>query len=505
MRAGLASALLVVLLPLLPLPARAAPLTEPLLEGAEAVLAHQKKRGLERLQHAALLASDDLDVQAAVGAGALTLGDRKMAQRVLRRVPRMAAYLAMAELDGPGGLSRAGTVLARHAEQKDAEPTALFLASLAFARAGESDRAHQLLDRAVKTAEGPLDVAFAPDPAVVMARAILAVATREGVADDATVRLATALFSAGRRGEAVRLAEKAVATPATRAAGLRVLVLVENAAEARRSLARIDRILAEDPRAEDAQVAKLVLLVRLGEYERAERVLEAMGPVEAAELTGELERARAELSLAKKRDPLLALEAAEAAARADPKSDATIAVLIRALLAADKVGRAEAFALALYKRRPRDVDPFELFALVSAAKGEPKKADDNRLRSQGYRRERERLERAVSAREEVLRAVRDASTAVGPVALEALRGEYPTLSLPVDLALARSATPGFARVARERILATCAPVFPRLLDRNRGWDTVTIAVSLYGESENLDAFLSAADPTRCQPAGPVRK
>jgi len=180
-------------------------------------------------------------------------------------------------------------------------------------------------------------------------------------------------------------------------------------------------------------------------------------------------------------------------------------VLIRALLAADKVGRAEAFALALYKRRPRDVDPFELFALVSAAKGEPKKADDNRLRSQGYRRERERLERAVSAREEVLRAVRDASTAVGPVALEAVRGEYPTLSLPVDLALARSATPGFARVARERILATCAPVFPRLLDRNRGWDTVTIAVSLYGESENLDAFLSAADPTRCQPAGPVRK
>ncbi len=486
-------------------PASAAPLTEPLLEGAEAVLAGQRKIGLERLQHAALLASDDLDVQAAVGTGALTLADRAMAQRVLRRVPQMAAYLAMAELDGPGGISRAGTVLSRHAETKKPDPAALFLASLAFARAGEMDRAHQLLDRAVKSAEGPLDVAFAPDPAVVMARAVLAVAEREGLADEATVRLATALFSAGRRGEAVRLAEKAIKVPATRAAGLRVLVLVENAAEGRRTLARIDRILAEDPKAEDALVAKVVLLVRLGELDRAERALESLGTVEAKELEGELERARAELSLAKKRDPLLALEAAEAAARADPKNDPTIAVLIRALLAAGKVGRAEAFALALFKRKPRDVDPFELFALVSEAKGEAKKAAENRLRSAGFQRERARLEKAVAAREEVLRAVRDAEGGLGPVALEAVRGEYPTLSLPVDLAVARSATPGFARVARERVFAACAPVFTRLLNRNIGWDTVTIAVSLYGNSQNLDAFLSAADPTRCQPAGPVRK
>lgn len=488
-----------------PAGAPAEALTGPLLEGAEAVLKGQRKRGLERLQHAALLASEDLDVQAAVGTGALTLGDRAMAQRVLRRVPRMAAYLAMAELDGPGGISRAGTVLARHADTKSPDPAALFLASLAFARAGETDRAHQLLDKAVKTAEGPLDVAFAPDPAVMMSRAVLAVAAREGATDEATVRLASALFEAGRRGEAVRLAEKALKVPATRAAGLRILVLVENAAEARRSLARVERILADDARAEDALVAKVVLLVRLGEYDRAERALEALGSVEADDLSAQLERARAELSLAKKRDPALALEAAEAAARADPKNDETIAILVRALLAAGKVGRAEAFALALFKRRPRDVDPFELFAQVSEAKGEPKKVAENRLRSAGFQREHQRLEKAVSAREEVLRAVRDAEGGLGPVALEAVRGEYPTLSLPVDLALARSATPGFARVARERILASCAPVFTRLLDRNRGWDTVTIAVSLYGDSQNLDAFLSGADPTRCQPAGPVRK
>jgi len=480
------------------------PLTEPLLLGAEAVLSGDKKLGLERLQHAALLASDDLDVQAAVGAGALTLGDRPMAQRVLRRVPRMAAYLAMAEQDGPGGLSRASGILSKAADIKDPDPTVLFLAALAYDRSGQNAKAQELLGRALKSSESALDVAFAPDPAVAMTRAILEVARREEKTDEATVRLATALFGAGRRGESVRLAEKAVAVPATRAAGLRVLVLAENAAQARRSLTRIDRILAEDPKAEDAQVAKVVLLVRLGEIARAERALEALGPVDAPELRSELDRARAELLLAKNADPEQALEAAESAARSDPKSDEAIGILVRALLAAGKIGRAEAFALALYKRKPRAVDPFDLFMRVAAAKGEKGKVEDNRLRSAGFQREKARLDLAVSAREEVMRAVRDAEGGLGPAALDAVRGEYPSLSLPVDMALARQANAGFARAARDRILASCGPVFQRLLTRNLGWDTVTIAVSLYGKSENLDAYLSGPDPTRCQGGGPKK-
>ena len=51
---------------------------------------------------------------------------------------------------------------------------------------------------------------FAPDPAVPLVRAVLRVAEREGAAEAALPALSMALFRAGRRGEAVRLAEKAL-------------------------------------------------------------------------------------------------------------------------------------------------------------------------------------------------------------------------------------------------------------------------------------------------------
>ena len=480
-------------------PAESQKLAPALIEGAVKVL-ELDKHGLEDLQRAAVAAADDLDVQAAIGAGALVLGDRITAQRVLARVPAMAAYYAMSEFGGAGGSSRATTTLSRAAQvpDKEASATALFLAALAFYRAGQPEKAHEILKRALTVAGSSLDEAFAPDPAVPLARAVLRIAEREGAAEEALPALSMALFRAGRRGEAVRLAEKALRSPSTRPAGLRVLVLAENAAEARRALGRAEKILAEDPRAEDAQVAKVVLLVRLKDYARAEKALEALGGVQGADLESDLERARAELLLAQKRDPASALDAAEAAARADPKSDEAVAVLVRALLAAKKLDRAEAFALALYQRRPRAVDPFGLFAEVAEAKGQKAKAQQNRLRSQGFLAERARLERAVEAREEVLKAIRDAEGGLGPAGLDALRGEYPTLSLAADLALARSGSTGFQAAARDRILAACAPMLPRFLTRNRGWDTVTIAVSLYGESENLDAFLSGPDPSRCE-------
>ncbi|MFO0729077.1 MAG: hypothetical protein U1E65_35180 [Myxococcota bacterium] len=474
-------------------------LTGSLVAAAEAVLALDKK-GLDSLNRIALEAPDDLEIQGVIGTAALVLGDRLAAERILGRVPSMAAYLAMAELMGQGGNARANTTLSRAASlpDKEASPTALFLASLAFYRAGQPERAHEILKRSLKLSESALDEAFSPDPAVPMVRGILRVAEREHAGAEAVSPLAMALFRAGRRGEAVRLAEKALADPETRAAGLRVLVLAENAAEARRALARAEKLLADDPKAEDAQVAKIVLLVRLRDYARAEKALEALGPVHDAELESDLMRAKAELMLSQKRDPAEALEAAEAAARANPKSDEAIATLVLALLAAKKVDRAEAFAGALYKRRPRAVDPFALLAVVAEAKGQKARAEQNRLRSKGFLGERARLEQAVEAREEVLKAVRDAEGGLGPHGLDALRGEYPTLSLTPDIALARSASPGFQAAARDRILAACAPMFPRFLSRNRGWDTVTIAVSLYGETENLDAFLSGPDPSRCE-------
>ncbi len=484
-----------------------AALVQGLLDGAEAVLRGEKRAGLAALGRAAILSGEEADVQGALGAGALSLGDRTTAKRVLARVPRFATYLAMAEHDGAGGLSRAQTTLVRHAalDDRSVEPSALFLLALAFERAGDREKAHQHLRRALTLARSTVDEAFAPDPAVAMARAVLRVAAREGQEDRAIGRLAPALFAAGRRGEATRLAEQALSRPATRTAGLRVLVLVENAAEARRALSRVERVLAEEPSAEDAKVARFVLLVRLGEKARAEKLLDALGAVTDRGLEVDLERARAELLLGSGRDVDAALEAAEAAVRADPKSDEAVAVLVRALLAAKKHDRAEAFAGALLRRRPRAVDPYALLAEVAEAKGQTSVAASSRLRSKGFVGERTRLERAVSAREEVLRVVRDAEGGVGAHGLDALRGEYPSLSLAADLALAKHGAPGFAAAARDRVLSACVDELGRFLSRNRGWDAVTIAVSPYGESENVDAFLSGPDPSRCQGRGSAPK
>lgn len=484
-------------------PPPADPLIADLRAGALAAIAGEARRANDHFDRAVLLAPELRRVQEAAGTAALLLGDRARARRILSRTPRMATYAAMAQLDGPGGLTRATTTLSSQvrAAPKDHVAGALFLAALAFARVEQSDRAHELLKRALELAPSPLDESFAPDPAVAMVRSVIAaVEERGGETAELKVELAVALFDAGRRGEAVRIAEQGIGDPKTRAASLRILVLAENAVFARRALERVERLLREDRDAADAQVARGVLLARLGEHARADQALEAVAGIDVPELQSERDRARAEILLAAGKDPGAALELAEAAVRADPKSDAAVGVMIRALISAGKAGRAEAFVGALLKRKPKDVDPFALLAAIHEARQEPKKAAENRLRSRAFSAEKQKLEHEVELREQVLRAVRDAESGLGATGLEALRGEHPALALPIDLALVKSASPGYARAARDRILAACAPALSQLLGQRRGWDRVTVKVSLYGQSESLDAPLSAADPGRCRVA-----
>src|SRR5687768_13612319 len=62
----------------------------------------------------------------------LLKGQRSSARLALQNEPKLAVYLAMAEMEGAGGLGRAREVLARAARSPDAAPGVLFLASLAF-------------------------------------------------------------------------------------------------------------------------------------------------------------------------------------------------------------------------------------------------------------------------------------------------------------------------------------------------------------------------------------
>jgi hypothetical protein len=54
---------------------------------------------------------------------------------------------------------------------------------------------------------------------------------------------------------------------------------------------------------------------------------------------------------------------------------------------------------------------------------------------------------------------------VGAHGLDALRGEYPSLSLAADLALAKHGAPGFAAAARDRVLSACVDELVRFLSK----------------------------------------
>jgi tetratricopeptide (TPR) repeat protein len=475
---------------------------------------------IDKLERAATIAPEFPGVQEALGATALFLGDITRARRVLGRLPNMSLYLAMAESEGPGGLARADTVLSAETKRpdKEADPGALFLAALAFQAAGQSDRANELLKRALGKVPSVLDDSLSPDPASAMVRAVLLSldAAKVPEATHALVPLAAVLVEEKRRSLAVMVADRCLKSADTRPGGLRVLVLVENETEARHALGRVEQLLRDEPDAEDAKVARVILLFRSGQLERAKRALEQIGGLTEKDLASEIEEVRAEISLGSPApgakdgarrprarpvstgaDPAVALEAAEAAVRAYPSSDTAVFVMVRALIAAGKLDRAEAFAGALLKRKPKAVDPYALMEEIAEAKGQVRQASEMHLRSQAFSKEKGKLDHAVKEREEIFRAVRDAEGGVGVVGFEALRAEHLALSLPIDFALAKSGSPGFARAARDRILAACTPKLRAMLTNRRGSDFVTISFSPYGVVETVEAPLSAADPGRC--------
>ncbi len=397
----------------------------------------------------------------------LVEGRRSSARLALDGSVELAVYRAMAELDGPGGIGRAREVLAKAAESPDAPAGALFLGALAFQASGARAKADALLVRALARAPSALDDAFAPDPAAALVRLVASSAPQ-----GEKRRLARALLDAGRRSAAIALADSI---------------------DAREIL--VDAWAPIDPRralrfADDAEW-KARLHWRLDEKDQAKR--------ELAEMKGEsasMERLRAEVLLDAQR-PSEALDAAQEAARLDPKSDDAVRLVAEALLATRAYDRAAAFAEELLRRRPLEIDPFGLLARIDVERKRAREVPALEARSKGHRQEREKLDKARRRREAILSAVRDAEGGLGVTGLEAVRTADPTLSLPIDLALARLGRSGTARAARDRILATCAADLKKLLSHPGAWDRVEVDVSPYGRAQKAEAPLSAADPGRC--------
>jgi tetratricopeptide (TPR) repeat protein len=426
-----------------------------------------------------------------MGIAALLVGDKALARTLLAKEPHAALYLAMAQ-EGAGSTSRAKEILAAHAKLPNAEvdPGALFLAALAFHAEGHRDTADEVLSRALVLASDALDDAFAPDPAVGLVRAALAAIPAES-REATTERFAQRLLTIDRRHEAIRLAN--TLTGAKRA---RILLAAYKDADPRRALDEADRVLKLEPADEAAAIERLEIHIALSHAAEARRLVAAIGPVSDAN-RARFDRARASVALEKDGDKKEALDAAQSAATHDPKSDAGLLLLSRALLENGNLDRALSFADALYDRRPTDVDPFEILRAIHEAKGDRSKAGHVALRSEGFRREKERVFDAIARREKVIRAVRDADAGLGSAGLEALRGEEPLLSLPVDLALARLGKAGQKHAARDRILGACSKNLAHFLETTSGYGRYQTSISPYGDVQTVTIALTAADPARC--------
>lgn len=442
---------------MIPFALLAAAPSDTLVAAAEAAIAQDRETAIAALDRSR--ASDRVR-----GLAMLVLGDLRSARSLLS-AKESPVYFAMAQAEGAGGIGRARQTLARASEVEPAGAGELFLAALAFASAGGRDRAHVLLDRAITSSDGALSEAFAPDAAVGLARAVLEVDRSA----EARARLGRALLRAGRRAETIRMADD-------------------------------DEILAEawepiDPRKALAHAKspsmRAELSLRLGELDRARAVFAERDAVDARGM-----RVQAELFISEGAAEK-ALDLAEQAARLEPKSIHSPRLVAEALFLAKDYDRAAAFAAEVLRRRPFEVDPFALVAKIDGARGRTRELRALELRSQGLDRDRMKVERERKRREDVIRAVRDAEAGLGETGLEAVRGKDAALSLPVDLALAKSARPGTARAARDRILAACADDWVKLLTSKGAWDRVRVEVSPYGRAETVTAPLSAADPARC--------
>ena len=396
----------------------------------------------------------------AVGLIHLLNGQKSSARLSLAGEPQLAAYLAMAQLDGAGGLGRARETLAK-AAAAEATPEVLFLASLAFQLSGDGAKADQLLARALDRSASVLDESFAPDPAVALAKLF----------PDHRPELARLLLAHGRRGAAIRMAEKIEEKE----------VLVE-------AWAPIDPRRALRYAGDAGWRARLHW--KLGEKEKAKAALLE------AKSSPEIERLRAAI-LIDEQKPSEALDAAQEAARLDPKSDEAVRLVVEALMATGAHDRAHAFAEELLRRKPIEIDPYGLLAGIQAERKHEREVAALEARSKGHRQEQEKLEKARRRREAILAAVRDAEGGLGTTGLEAMRGADPELSLPIDLATAKLGRSGTARAARDRILAACADDFRKMLSPKGTWDRVRLDVSPYGKVQKAEVPLSAADPGRC--------
>lgn len=391
--------------------------------------------------------------------------------------PGFEAERAMAQKPGRGGLGRARTTLAKAAEQSDATATTLFLAALAFDGAGQSKKAHELLSRAVKKA-GALSPAFAPDPAAALPRAV---ELAGGTASDPA--LARCLAASGRAASALAVAEDAV--------GLEVWSRIDE----REALRFASRTKDDEGRA-----AYIELLIRTGNTPKARRLL---GEVDDPSRHAAFARAAARFAIDDE-EARAAVSLARAAARADPKNDRGVALVVEALLVAKKPDQAAAFADELLRRRPADVDPFALIARVQEARGRTRLVRAERLRSEAFLAGKKRRRAAVERREAIFSAIRDAELSKSATGLAALAREDVTLSLPVDLALARHGKPGTARAARDRILAACSRHLTTFLERRDPWEQLPARLTNYAKPRDVVLQLSAADPARCKRAAPMK-
>lgn len=473
------------------------PVAELVIEAMQEALRDDGKAAERSLTRAAAFHPRAADVDVVRGMVRLHLGLRAQARRDLPERGRWAAYRAMAEAGERGGLGRARSVLARAAEAPDADAATLFLAALAFADAGQPDRADALLARAVKRADGALDDALGPAPAQGLAEAVQ-VALRDLIPDDeATVRAAEVLIAAGHRGVGLGLLRR---LPTSKQWRLRALVarldaLRAVAPEAARVAAQA--VLEVDAAHPAARLALAELAVAEGDLADARRQLEGVTFTEGP-ARSRAGRVRARLALADK-EGQAAFRAAKEAVLADPKSHEARALLARSLLMTGSVEQAAEVAEDLLRKAPTEVDPFGLLADVRAAQGRTRQVEALELRSQGFRRERAKQTALRASVEEVLDAVRSAEGGLGVAGLGGLRARDPRLGLPIDLALARAAAPGVARVARDRVLAACVPHFGALLTRSGVSAETAATVSLYGQPQALAVPLSATDPFRCRP------
>lgn len=448
----------------------AAPPAEDVVLGAvEAALRGDARVALERFDEAARRLPEHREqVRSAKGLAELLNRRRSSARRHLEAMP---VYRAMAQVhEGAGGLSRARETLAKAAQKKGSGPGPDFLAALAFSAAGRQKRADELLARALSASESALSEAFAPDPAVALAR--VAIATK--LSKEGRLRLAQALLDAGRRAEAIRIADEEGAHALLADAWAPV--------DPRRALRYAEKL--DDPAREAAH------LVALGREEKARALVAKLDEGEPSEL-----RLKTRLLLGT--DPERALALAQESARMDPKSDEAPYLVAEALLANGRLDRAYAFAEELLRRRPADIDPFDLLLRIDTARGRKQELRALDLRSRAHRAERKKMTELRRRREAVISAVRDAEAGLGTTGLETVRAADPTYALVVDLALARMGRPGTARAARDRILAACDDDLRRFLAHDGPWERAHVDVSPYGHAQKASVSLSAADPGRC--------